>query len=69
MKPRKSTVLVALLALLLARIRNRHGPGHDAKDQKKKADSCCAEGANVARKVRAKKKPRAAARKAPNVVR
>ena len=46
MKPRKSTILVALLALLLAAFAIGVAQGTTQTDQKKKADSCCAEGAN-----------------------
>ncbi len=49
MKPRKSTVLVALLALLLLAtfaIAVGQGTTGTQTDQKKKVESCCAEGAN-----------------------
>ena len=46
MKPRKSTVLVVLLTFLLAAFAIAMGQGTTQTDQKKKAESCCAEGAN-----------------------
>ena len=46
MKPRKSIMFVALLALLLALFAIGMGQGTTQTDQKKKADACCAEGAN-----------------------
>lgn len=45
MKPRKTTLLIALLALLLAAFATGMGQGTTQTDQKKKAESCCAEGA------------------------
>jgi hypothetical protein len=44
MKLRKSTLFVALLALLLAAFAVGMGQGTTQTDQKKKAESCCAEG-------------------------
>lgn len=46
MKPRKSTLFVALLALLLTAFVSGMGQGTTQTDQKKKADSCCAEGSS-----------------------
>src|SRR5215208_1987750 len=46
MRPRKSTIFVALLALLLAAFAIGMGQGTTQTDQKKKAESCCAEGAS-----------------------
>ena len=46
MKPRKSTVLVVLLTLLLAAFAIAMAQGTTQTDQNKKAESCCAEGAN-----------------------
>jgi hypothetical protein len=46
MKPRKSTLFVALLALLLAAFAVGMGQGTTQTDQKKKAESCCAEGSS-----------------------
>ena len=46
MKPRKSTVIVVLLTFLLAAFAIAMGQGATQTDQKKKAESCCAEGAN-----------------------
>lgn len=46
MKPRKSTIIVVLFALLLAAFAIAVAQGTTQTDQKKKADACCAEGAN-----------------------
>ena len=46
MKPRKSTVLVVLLTFVLAAFALALAQGTTQTDQKKKADSCCAEGSN-----------------------
>src|SRR5215213_6244945 len=46
MRPRKSTIFVALLALLLAAFAIGMGQGTTQTDQKNKAESCCAEGAS-----------------------
>jgi hypothetical protein len=46
MKPRKSTVLVVLLTFLLAAFAIAVAQGTTQTDQKKKAEACCAEGAN-----------------------
>jgi hypothetical protein len=45
MKPRKSTVLVVLLTFLLAVFAMAMAQGTTQTDQKKQAESCCAEGA------------------------
>ncbi len=45
MKPRKSTVLIVLLTFLLAAFAIAMAQGTTQTDQKKKAESCCAEGA------------------------
>lgn len=45
MKPRKTTLLVALIALILAAFAVGMAQGTTQTDQKKKAESCCAEGA------------------------
>ena len=47
MKPRKTTLLVALVALILAAFAIGMAQGTTQTDQKKK-DSCCAEGAKCA---------------------
>lgn len=44
MKPRKTTLLIALLALILAAFAVGMAQGTTQTDQKKKAESCCAEG-------------------------
>ena len=46
MKPRKSIMFVALLALLLAVFAVGMAQGTTQTDQKKKAESCCAEGSS-----------------------
>ena len=46
MKPRKSTVLVVLLTFLLAAFAIAMAQGTTQTDQKKKAESCCAEGSS-----------------------
>ncbi len=46
MKPRKITLLVALVALLLAAFAVGMGQGTTQTDQKKKTDSCCAAGSS-----------------------
>ncbi len=46
MKPRKTTLLIALVALLLAAFAIGMAQGTTQADQKKKAESCCAEGAS-----------------------
>ena len=46
MKPRKSTLFIALLALLLAAFAIGMAQGTTPTDQKKKAESCCAEGSS-----------------------
>lgn len=45
MKPRKTTLLIALIALILAAFAVGMAQGPTQTDQKKKAESCCAEGA------------------------
>jgi hypothetical protein len=45
MKPRKSTVIVVLLTFLFAAFAIAMAQGTTQTDQKKKAESCCAEGA------------------------
>jgi hypothetical protein len=45
MKPRKTTLLIALIALILAAFAVGMAQGTTQTDQKKKAESCCAEGA------------------------
>ena len=51
MKPRKSTVLVVLLTFVLAAFALALAQGTTQTDQKKKADSCCAEGSNCCAEV------------------
>lgn len=43
MKPRKTTLLIALVALLLSAFAIGMAQGTTQTDQKKKAESCCAE--------------------------
>jgi hypothetical protein len=45
MKPRKTTLLIALVVLLFAAFAVGMGQGTTQTDQKKKAESCCVEGA------------------------